>query len=327
MAGRRRLVAGSLLLALALVAQPASRPLDRIATGPPTAEPFILPPPRIIHLRIRDIPLSEIEPQPQAPVGSSGAVRDDAVRGGRKRPPAAEEAPGNAARAKDAQTSPRAKHTVAPGESLWTISRGAGMRVLQLAAINHLSPRMVLRPRQTIVVTAPSTGVAAARPKSAVARMIAFASVAPPSTEVSQSPAAPMISPSYGMVTSRFGWRIHPIFRTPEFHTGLDIANRYGTPVRAALGGIVRFAGWMAGYGRLIVIDHGGGLQTSYSHLSAMLVSLGERVLKGQILGQIGSTGWSTGPHLFFEVRRNGVPVDPIPLLRRSGALVAGRVR
>jgi len=107
----------------------------------------------------------------------------------------------------------------------------------------------------------------------------------------------------------------------------LDIANRYGTPVRAALGGIVRFAGWMAGYGRLVVVDHGGGLQTTYSHLSAMLVFLGERVLKGQILGQIGSTGWSTGPHLFFEVRRNGVPVDPVPLLWRSGAVSAGPIR
>ena len=322
MAGRCRLVAGSLLLALALVAQPAPRPLDRTATGPPTAEPFIIPPPPIIHLWIGDIPLSEIEPHPAAP---SGGAWDDAARGRDKRPPAAEEAPGNAARAKDAETSTRAKHTVAPGESLWAISRVAGMRVLQLAAMNRLSPRMVLRPGQTIVVTAPNSGVAAARPKSAVARVIAFASAAPPSTEAFQSSAAPMISPSYGTVTSRFGWRIHPIFGTPEFHTGLDIANRYGTPVRAALGGIVRFAGWMAGYGRLIVIDHGGGMQTSYSHLSAMLVSLGERVFKGQILGQIGSTGWSTGPHLFFEVRRNGVPVDPIPLLRRSGALVAGR--
>ena len=136
-----------------------------------------------------------------------------------------------------------------------------------------------------------------------------------------------MISPSYGTITSRFGWRVHPIFGTREFHTGLDIANRYGTPVRAALGGVVRFAGWMAGYGRLVVVDHGGGLQTNYSHLSAMLVSLGERVLKGQVLGQIGSTGWSTGPHLFFEVRRNGVPVDPVPLLRPSGAVAAGPVR
>jgi len=199
--------------------------------------------------------------------------------------------------------------------------------VIRLATMNHLGARVVLRRGQTIVVVVPRGGVASTGPRTSMVWVSAVASAAPPSTEVSQLPAAPMVSPSYGTITSRFGWRIHPIFGTREFHTGLDIANRYGTPVRAALGGIVRFAGWMAGYGRLVVVDHGGGLQTTYSHLSAMLVSLGERVLKGQILGQIGSTGWSTGPHLFFEVRRNGVPVDPIPLLLRSGAIEARPIR
>jgi len=310
MAGRRRLVAGSLLLALVLMAQPAPRSHDRTSTGPPGVQQSIASRAPIVHLRIGNIPLPEVEPPP-APAASAGAVWEDAIRSKNDRD----------------KTSTRPKHTVAPGKSLWTISRAAGMRVIQLATMNHLGARVVLRRGQTIVVVVPRGGVASTGPRASMVWVSAVASAAPPSTEASQLAAAPMVSPSYGTITSRFGWRIHPIFGTREFHTGLDIANRYGTPVRAALGGIVRFAGWMAGYGRLVVVDHGGGLQTTYSHLSAMLVSLGERVLKGQILGQIGSTGWSTGPHLFFEVRRNGVPVDPIPLLRRAGAIEARPIR
>ena len=310
MAGRCRLVAGGVLLAFVLMAQPAPRSLDRTTTGPPTVQQVVASPPPIVHLRIGDIPRPNVEPPP-APWAPAGAVWDDAVR----------------ARNDGAVTSARSKHVVVPRESLWTISRAAGVRVIRLASINHLSQRLALRPGQTILVAAPNGGASAPRPKAAAPLVAAAASAAPPSTEASRAPTAPMISPSYGTITSRFGWRVHPIFGTREFHTGLDIANRYGTPVRAALGGIVRFAGWMAGYGRLVVVDHGGGLQTNYSHLSAMVVSLGERVLKGQILGQIGSTGWSTGPHLFFEVRRNGVPVDPVPLLRRSGAIAAGPIR
>src|SRR5205823_12214287 len=103
--------------------------------------------------------------------------------------------------------------------------------------------------------------------------------------------------------SSRFGWRIHPIF---------------GTPVRSARAGIVRFVGWLRGYGRIIIVDHGQGLETSYSHLSQTLVWRGEGVDMGQILGRIGSTGWSTGPHLLFEVRRKGVPVDPFVFLHES---------
>src|SRR5262249_59598912 len=100
-----------------------------------------------------------------------------------------------------------------------------------------------------------------------------------------------------------------------EFHTGLDIANRIGTPIRAAESGMVRFVGWMGGYGRLIVVAHANGFETSYSHLSSMLVALGQRVMRGDLLGRMGNSGWSTGPHLFFEVRRNGVPLDPLPFL------------
>ncbi|SRR5579871_693798 len=135
----------------------------------------------------------------------------------------------------------------------------------------------------------------------------------------------PLHWPALGRVTSRFGWRIHPIFRTREFHTGLDIATRWGSPVLAARRGIVRFAGWASGYGEMIVLEHAHGMETRYSHLSRLLVRVGERVAEGQPIGQIGSTGWSTGPHLFFEVRRNGVAVDPAPYLDRSSVSHGGR--
>ncbi|TMJ09604.1 MAG: M23 family metallopeptidase, partial [Bacillati bacterium ANGP1] len=120
-----------------------------------------------------------------------------------------------------------------------------------------------------------------------------------------------MLRPSEGRITSRFGWRIHPIFGTREFHTGIDIANRSGTPVLAVEDGIVRFAGWKGGYGRLIIVAHPNGLETGYAHLSAILVTVGQQVAKGQVVGRMGTTGWSTGPHLFFEVRRNGIALDP----------------
>jgi len=119
-----------------------------------------------------------------------------------------------------------------------------------------------------------------------------------------------------GIVTSRFGWRIHPIFGGREFHTGMDIATRWGSPVIAARGGVVRFVGWKSGYGRIVIVDHGDGMETAYSHLSAAVVNPGQRVEQGQAIGRIGSTGWSTGPHLLFEVRRNGVAVDPARYLR-----------
>lgn len=121
-----------------------------------------------------------------------------------------------------------------------------------------------------------------------------------------------LLRPVPGPITSGYGWRIHPIFRTREFHTGIDIAAPYGTPVQAAHEGGVIFSGWMRGYGLLVILDHGGGLTTTYSHLSASLVHVGDHVARGAVIARIGSTGWSTGPHLFFEVREDGRPIDPL---------------
>jgi murein DD-endopeptidase MepM/ murein hydrolase activator NlpD len=121
--------------------------------------------------------------------------------------------------------------------------------------------------------------------------------------------------PVTGTITSPFGWRSNPFGGAPEFHQGLDIAAPTGTTVTAAAGGTVILAQWYGGYGNYILIDHGGGYSTGYGHLSAIYVSANQAVARGQAIGAVGSTGQSTGPHLHFEIRINGKPVDPAPRL------------
>jgi hypothetical protein len=116
-------------------------------------------------------------------------------------------------------------------------------------------------------------------------------------------------------VTSEYGWRIHPIYGDERFHTGIDLGAASGTPVQAADGGTVVFAdvsgSMTSGYGQLVIIDHGNGRETWYAHLDSMNVQEGQQVAPGDVVGGVGSTGGSTGPHLHFEVRENGEPVDP----------------
>ena len=124
-----------------------------------------------------------------------------------------------------------------------------------------------------------------------------------------------MTWPADGEVTSPFGWRVHPIFGTQRLHTGIDIGADYGDAIRAADGGVVIHADWMGGYGNAVIIDHGNGISTLYAHNSQLLVSEGQTVAKGQTVARCGSTGYSTGPHLHFEVRHNGSPVNPLNYL------------
>ncbi|MCH4167190.1 MAG: peptidoglycan DD-metalloendopeptidase family protein [Megasphaera sp.] len=120
-----------------------------------------------------------------------------------------------------------------------------------------------------------------------------------------------MIWPVNGVITSPFGYREHPIFGRAILHSGIDIGVDYGTPVHAADSGVVVDAGWISGYGYAVVIDHGNGLSTLYGHNESLAVSSGQSVSQGQVIAYAGSTGNSTGPHVHFEVRSNGDPVDP----------------
>lgn len=124
-----------------------------------------------------------------------------------------------------------------------------------------------------------------------------------------------MMWPVLGRLSSSYGWRRHPVLRRNKFHSGQDIAVPTGTPVLAADSGIVRIASWQGGYGYLVAIDHGRGLSTFYGHNSVLLVKEGDVVVKGQRVALSGNTGLSTGPHVHFEVRINGEPVNPIPYL------------
>jgi murein DD-endopeptidase MepM/ murein hydrolase activator NlpD len=118
-----------------------------------------------------------------------------------------------------------------------------------------------------------------------------------------------LIWPASGPVTSPFG------YRWGRLHEGIDIGAPYGAPIVAAAAGRVIYCGWLGGYGNLTVIDHGGGLATAYGHQSSIVVACGQEVSQGQVIGYVGSTGHSTGPHLHFEVRVNGTAVDPLGYL------------
>jgi murein DD-endopeptidase MepM/ murein hydrolase activator NlpD len=136
---------------------------------------------------------------------------------------------------------------------------------------------------------------------------IRAAQSAPGTTQAPSS--AGLIWPVQGPVTSPFGWR------WGRMHEGIDIGVPYGTPIHAAASGTIIYCGWEGGYGNLTVIDHGGNLATAYGHQSSIGVTCGQQVSQGQVIGYVGSTGHSTGPHLHFEVRINGSPVDPMGYL------------
>ena len=116
-------------------------------------------------------------------------------------------------------------------------------------------------------------------------------------------------------ITSPFGPRVHPIFGDVRMHTGIDFGAPMGAQIHAAADGVVVLAGPYGGYGNATVIDHGNGLATLYGHQSALLVNVGDHVTKGQVIGLVGCTGYCTGPHVHFEVRVNGTPVDPAAYL------------
>ncbi len=122
----------------------------------------------------------------------------------------------------------------------------------------------------------------------------------------------PAIRPTVGWVSSKFGYRVSPFTGKRTFHKGLDIANRKGTPIIATANGIISQAGRKGFLGKLITIDHGHGIVTRYGHLSKIIIKPGNSVKRGQIIGKMGNSGRSTGPHVHYEVRLNGLPVNPV---------------
>ncbi|MDP8994039.1 MAG: M23 family metallopeptidase, partial [Pseudomonadota bacterium] len=130
--------------------------------------------------------------------------------------------------------------------------------------------------------------------------------------------------PVPGPITSAFGMRRHPILGYPRMHRGLDFHAAYGTPILAATDGRVSRAGWGGGYGRVVQLNHAGGISTVYAHMSRIAVSPGQSVRRGQVIGYVGSTGLSTGPHLHYEMYRNGAVVDPRSIRFASRAQLSG---
>ena len=152
------------------------------------------------------------------------------------------------------------------------------------------------------------TGMTPTFPAPVLATAAAVPVAAPPAASATQ-----MTWPVQGggRVSSEFGPRVHPVTGAHRDHLGIDVAAPTGTAIVAAAGGEVTFAGQQGGYGNVVIIDHGNGTETRYAHQDSMAVSVGQRVEAGERIGAVGSTGLSTGPHLHFEVRRDGQAVNP----------------
>jgi murein DD-endopeptidase MepM/ murein hydrolase activator NlpD len=132
----------------------------------------------------------------------------------------------------------------------------------------------------------------------------------------------PSIWPVEGRLMGAFGSRIDPFSGEGAFHTGVDISSPEGTPVHVTADGVVTFAQTEGGYGRLVIVDHGGGVKTYYAHLSRFSVTTGQEVRRGAVVGAVGSSGRVTAPHLHYEVRIGGGPVNPYPYLKNAGVYV-----
>lgn len=184
-------------------------------------------------------------------------------------------------------------HTVKPGQTLGDIARTYGVTTSAIALANGLGDE----------------------PKAGVRILVPAPAVIPQATAIALGRGARFSWPARGVVSSPYGPRLHPVYRVSSFHAGIDLALAEGTRVYAAAAGRVVTAGWEGGFGFLVVLDHGDGYSTYYGHLSQPLVVVGQFVEMGQTIALSGNTGLSTGPHLHFEVRLDGVAVDPLSLL------------
>jgi murein DD-endopeptidase MepM/ murein hydrolase activator NlpD len=228
-------------------------------------------------------------------------------------------------------------HVVSRGECLWNIARKYHVRMETIVAMNDLPSARYLRPGQVLEVPDTDGTYVSIRRGDTISGICKKYSVAltdlvnfNPGVDVhnlriDQKLFVPGLEalgqifrfgwPVHGRISSRYGYRYHPIFHRRMMHTGLDIAARYGSPIRAALDGRVIFAGWKAGLGRTVEIEHPNGYETVYGHCSKILVKKGQTVKRGEQIAKVGSTGISTGPHVHFEAKQNGKRINPEKVL------------
>ncbi|MBI3997398.1 MAG: peptidoglycan DD-metalloendopeptidase family protein [Armatimonadetes bacterium] len=203
-----------------------------------------------------------------------------------------------------------AVHVVQSGQSLWTIASQYGTTVETLMAVNNLSDDRLM-PGQRLVVSGRALPRHRQVGQAAVPRQRQARPESPEADVAALRAGGALIWPTQGVITSRFGWR-----RYRRHHEGIDLAAPRGTPIYAARDGVVDFAGWKGGYGRVVYIDHGGGVVSVYGHASKLLVKTGQPVKKGQVIALVGCTGACTGAHVHFEVRVSGRAVNPLQYLR-----------
>lgn len=184
-------------------------------------------------------------------------------------------------------------------------ARLLGLLLLTSLVVQSLPPSPASAQDHDDRVGLPTAAEVLAQP---AARVFSRRAIAPPV----HLPASDLAWPIEAPITSGFGPRVHPISGTARLHAGLDLAAATGTPIQAAADGTVIQSGWRGGYGTTVEVDHGDGLTTLYAHQSVLHVAQGEQVRAGEVIGEVGSTGASTGPHLHFETREDTVPVDPL---------------
>lgn len=187
--------------------------------------------------------------------------------------------------------------------------------------LSNARPPLHLAPRTAVPDTA------AATIQKTVDLTALMQSILDPGSIPTPSPAAAgpwsKILAGAGRFTSGFGIRKDPFSGKPQFHDGIDIAAAPGTAIYPYMPGTVKSAGWDAGHGNTVVIDHPNGMQTVYAHASEILVKAGDIVLKDTPIAKVGSTGHSTGPHLHFEVRQNNKAINPLPLITQDSLDIA----
>lgn len=185
-------------------------------------------------------------------------------------------------------------HVIRKGETLWDIARRYNVPLSQLQQLNSDKKPSNLRIGDQINL-----------PQGASGAVLVASTIQPSRSMVSR-----FAWPIKGAITSKYGWR------SSGFHHGLDVAGDLGDAVKASAGGVVSFTGYKGMYGNTVIIDHSSNMQTLYAHLNGIHVSPGDRVTSGKIIGTVGNTGRSTGPHLHFEVRRDSTSYDPLTYLR-----------